>query len=153
MAPLGLARMLSTQEIIKCQLFIFKMDCKYLPKLVFSLPPCWFISLTSLSHQRYHYHLSWDSFFHLLFLFSFKSSVCVFSVFLFHFFFFSPLGHSAQHVGSQFPKQGLNPGPLQWKHGVLITGPPGKSSVLGLLNHLGLTYSLKPYICSVTKFY
>ena len=28
MAPLGLAHMLSTQEIIKCQLFIFKIDYK-----------------------------------------------------------------------------------------------------------------------------
>ena len=27
----------------------------------------------------------------------------------------------------QFPDQGLNPGPLYWKHGVLDTGPPGKS--------------------------
>ena len=27
----------------------------------------------------------------------------------------------------QFPDQGLNPGPLHWEHGVLPTGPPGKS--------------------------
>ena len=26
-----------------------------------------------------------------------------------------------------FPEQELNPGPLPWKHGVLATGPPGKS--------------------------
>ena len=32
-----------------------------------------------------------------------------------------------QHVGSQFPDQGSNLRPLQWKHGVLTTGPPGKS--------------------------
>ena len=31
------------------------------------------------------------------------------------------------HVGSEFSDQGLNPSPLQWKRGVLITGPPGKS--------------------------
>ena len=28
-----------------------------------------------------------------------------------------------------FPSQGLNPCPLHWKHGVLTTGPPGKSSL------------------------
>ena len=31
------------------------------------------------------------------------------------------------HEESQFPDQGLNLCPLQWKHGVLTTGPPGKS--------------------------
>ena len=30
-------------------------------------------------------------------------------------------------VGSQFPDRGSNPGPLQWKHGVLTTGPPVNS--------------------------
>ena len=39
--------------------------------------------------------------------------------------FFS--GHAEHPVGSQFPDQGSNPGPLQWKHGVLTTGPPGNS--------------------------
>ena len=29
--------------------------------------------------------------------------------------------------GIQFPGQGLNLGSLLWKHGVLATGPPGKS--------------------------
>ena len=29
--------------------------------------------------------------------------------------------------GISFPDQGLNLGPLGWKHGVLATGPPGKS--------------------------
>ena len=29
--------------------------------------------------------------------------------------------------GFQFPNQGLNPGPLQWKHSVLTPGPPGNS--------------------------
>ena len=37
------------------------------------------------------------------------------------------------HVGSQFPDQGLNPCPLHWEHGVLTTGPPGKSLLLLLL--------------------
>ena len=31
------------------------------------------------------------------------------------------------HVGSWFHDQGLNLCPLQWKRGVLTTGPPGKS--------------------------
>ena len=29
--------------------------------------------------------------------------------------------------GVQFPDQGWNPGPLHLEHGVLDTGPPGKS--------------------------
>ena len=33
----------------------------------------------------------------------------------------------AWHVGSLFPDQGSNPGPWQWEHGVLTTGPPGNS--------------------------
>ena len=33
-----------------------------------------------------------------------------------------------QHAcGIQFPDQGSNLGPLHWEHGVLPTGPPGKS--------------------------
>ena len=40
-------------------------------------------------------------------------------------FFFS-FGHAAWHVGT-YPNQGLNPCPLQWEHGVLTTGLPGKS--------------------------
>ena len=41
---------------------------------------------------------------------------------LFFFFFFAiPRGMW------NFPDQGLNPCPLQWKRGVLSTGPPGKS--------------------------
>ena len=31
------------------------------------------------------------------------------------------------HVGSEFPDQGLNQCPLDWKQGVPSTGPPGKS--------------------------
>ena len=33
-----------------------------------------------------------------------------------------------RHAGSYFPDQGSNLCPLQWKSGVLTTGPPGKSS-------------------------
>ena len=34
---------------------------------------------------------------------------------------------AARHAGSQFPDQGLNLRPLQWKRGALTTGPLGKS--------------------------
>ena len=40
------------------------------------------------------------------------------------------LGHATRHVGSSFPDLGSNPCPLQWKQGVLTTGPPGKSPVI-----------------------
>lgn len=39
-------------------------------------------------------------------------------------FFFCP---TAQHVGSSSPTRTGTPCPLHWKHGLLITGPPGKS--------------------------
>ena len=38
-------------------------------------------------------------------------------------------GCTAWHAGPQFPDQGSNPGHLQWKHGALTTGPPGKKSL------------------------
>ena len=38
------------------------------------------------------------------------------------FFFFWP-----RHAGSEFPDQGSNLHPLHGEHGVLTTGPPGKS--------------------------
>ena len=37
--------------------------------------------------------------------------------------------HASRHLGSQFPNQGLNSHPPHWKHGVLTTGPPGKSRI------------------------
>ena len=46
--------------------------------------------------------------------------------YLFIYFF----GCTVRHLGSHFPDQGLNPCPVQWKHGVLTTGPPGKSSTI-----------------------
>ena len=36
---------------------------------------------------------------------------------------------ATRYAGSQFPDQVSNPCLLQWKHGVLTTGPPGKSLV------------------------
>ena len=45
-----------------------------------------------------------------------------------------------QHVGSQFPAQGLKPRPLHGKCRVLTTGPPGKSQQF--LNHLNTRHLL-----------
>ena len=36
------------------------------------------------------------------------------------------LDHTVQHVGSQLPNQASNPCPLQWRHRLLATVPPGK---------------------------
>ena len=46
---------------------------------------------------------------------------------LFFFFF----GCATRRIGSQFPDQGSNLYPLHWKLGVLTTGLPEKSRVLG----------------------
>ena len=51
---------------------------------------------------------------------------------LFGLFFF--FGRIALHVGPYFPDQGSNPCALQWKHGVLTTGPPGKSQSLPFID-------------------
>ena len=49
-------------------------------------------------------------------------------------FFFSFSFFFLPHAGSQFPNQGSNPCPLQWKFRVLTTGPPGNSQDLCLFN-------------------
>ena len=55
-------------------------------------------------------------------------------VLLFFFYFLFFFCCTGQHVGSQFPNQGLNPRPLQWKHRDLTTALPGKSHVLLFLS-------------------
>ena len=40
--------------------------------------------------------------------------------------YFLSFGGTLKLVGSYFPNQELDPGPLHWKCGVLTTGPPGK---------------------------
>ena len=40
--------------------------------------------------------------------------------------FFFLFGHTTQHVGSYLPNRDGKLHPLQWKHGPLTTGPPGK---------------------------
>ena len=45
-------------------------------------------------------------------------------------------GHAMEYVGSWFPDQGSNPKLMHWKHGILTTGPPGKSPLrLTLLDY------------------
>ena len=59
-------------------------------------------------------------------------------------------GCAAQHVGSQFPDQGWNPRPLQWKRGVLTTGPPRRSQEkLVLLLFLNLFIFIYLWLCWV----
>ena len=63
------------------------------------------------------------------------SPMCRISSFLscFLFYFFS-LGHTTWLVESQFPDQGLNPGPQQCEHRVLTAGLPGNSWKLDILD-------------------
>ena len=58
--------------------------------------------------------------------------------------FFSP--HTAQHVGFQFPYQGVNPHPLQWKLRVLTTGPPGKSFIMAFFFLTGKIFIFKIFV-------
>lgn len=59
-----------------------------------------------------------------------------------HFF-----GCISWQAGSYFPKQGLNLCPLQCKHGVLTTGPSGKSLRLTFWFCLRQMYFLEVYGC------
>ena len=58
---------------------------------------------------------------------------CIFKLFLFccccccYFPLFLFFGHTVGQLGSQFPDQGSNSHPLQWKRGVLTAGPLQKS--------------------------
>ena len=47
---------------------------------------------------------------------------------------------TAQHVGSQFPDQGSNPHPLQWKHEILTTDHQGSPSRLFFFLNKGCTF-------------
>ena len=54
------------------------------------------------------------------------------------------------YVGSQFPDNGSNPLPLQWKHRVLTIGPPGKSlsnELFIYLNRSVLEYNCFTILC------
>ena len=52
-------------------------------------------------------------------------------------------GHTVEHTGSWLPDQGSNSCPLEWKHGVLTTGPPGKSQVF--------FFSIKCLLCQAER--
>ena len=63
----------------------------------------------------------------LIQFYSWTWASCLFLIdWLFFFFFLWQL------VGSSFPDQGSNLFPLQWKLGVLTTGPSGESQISGL---------------------
>ena len=52
-------------------------------------------------------------------------------------YFIYLFGHTMWPLGSQFPGNRLNLHSLQWKHGILTTGLPGKSPVnVGIIYHL-----------------
>ena len=59
-------------------------------------------------------------------------------------------GRAMQHMGSQFPDQGLNLYSLHWKCGVLATGTPGKSLISSLLP-LDLCFSNSLQLSSLTS--
>ena len=53
-------------------------------------------------------------------------------------------------AGSQFPNQGSNPRPQQWKHRVPTTGPPGKSLDPTLIENVDIAFII---FCINFKFY
>ena len=71
----------------------------------------------------------------MIFAFRLSNKVCLLTInsepisffFLINFSFFKCFDCTMQHVGSQFPNQGLNLCSLQWKHIVLNAEPLGKS--------------------------
>lgn len=72
------------------------------------------------------------------------------------FFFFFLFGHAMWHLGSWFLTTSIKPMPLQWKHGILITGTPGNSLISDLFSlhqipYLLLKISLNDNSC-ISKF-
>ena len=65
----------------------------------------------------------YSSFINILLLYFYANNFFLRFILFFILFF----GHAMRHVESYFPDQRSNQGPLQWKRGVLTTGPPGKS--------------------------
>ena len=63
-------------------------------------------------------------------------------------FFFFWLCHTA--CGILVPQPGIKPPPLNWKHGVLTTGPPGKSQVFNFYINFFLTFN--SFVSSVISF-
>ena len=76
----------------------------------------------------------------------------VFVCLLFLFLFFDS---TMQLVGSQFPNQGSNPCPVQWKCGVLTTEPPANSLFLAslfLINNW-VSKCRVPHYCCVSSMF
>ena len=66
-----------------------------------------------------------------------------------YFFFSNFFGCHMQLAGSQFLDQGSNPGPQQWKHRVLTTGPPGNSrDIFNILIKIKTVIKVLSYQCS-----
>ena len=88
------------------------------------------VALFVHGHQAYaHFCAIWFSFLEqkqFIIVHFCGFAFCNLSLFFVCFFFC----HTPWHVGSLYPNQGLNPGPLRWKHRVLTTGLLGKSSVV-----------------------
>ena len=82
---------------------------------------CQTILYSSCTILHFHQQYMRFPFLHIL------TNTCNFFLSFSSFFFF--FGHSMRH-GGNFPNQRSNACPLQWKHGVLTTGPPGKSQHL-----------------------
>ena len=80
-------------------------------KSVFIIQPA---NATLLNHK---FENKWDP----------KPIYFLFYFYLFYFTVFFWFGYATWFVGSQFPDQGLNPCPLQWKRRVLTTRSPGNS--------------------------
>ena len=100
------------------QNFFLKTSILYREILFISIIKCSSVVTIPLLYSNLsHSQICWG-------LFSFSSS----------FFFFSDC--ATRLAGSQFPDQGLNPGPLQWKCRVLTTGQPGNSPIHRFVNHL-----------------
>ena len=85
---------------------------------------------------------------HLLFVRFFKiTNLPFYCLFIYLFIYLgcarSYLRHADSQLwcacGIQFPDQGSNPGSLHWEHGVLPTGPPGKSLFVYFLMMVILT--------------
>ena len=74
-----------------------------------------------------------------------RNDMHVFTKHMIFVFLFS--GHAVPLVGSQFPDQGSNPCPLQWKCRV-TTGPPGKSQQT-YLDFVHRQFNIFLYVLSV----
>ena len=110
-------------------LFRMSINCSSLLGVPLSVPQCHSPFLSDLCFSYFP--------FPLLCFFSF-----IHSFFFFFFFFF--LGLSAGLKGSKFPDQRSNLCLLQWKYGVLTSGPPGNSSYFFISDYFYLLKHLNP---------